>query len=508
VREIGEEIVRQCLRTIGALGPHDALGTIAVFNPTPQPATSFVTTVVPWNSERPVTSVTGPDGEHLDVVQIGETQHFVIPDGAPAGYDRAPAEIGFLATDVPGYGYKIYRMQVTDSAARHIEAMSSRSIENALFAVEADASDGTLTARDKRSGRTLAGLNRFVDGGDRGDEYNYCRPQTDTIVDRPAEPPSIRVERLPGSQRLIIEQTYALPGGLAADRASRSTSTVAERIVSTVTLTDGVPRIDVHTAVFNEAEDHRLRVHFPSGVRAEVSKGDQHFGVIARPVALPKWDPATWMEEPMGTYPQKAFVSVDDGARGLTIANTGLPEYEAIEERDGTTIAVTLLRCVGWLSRDDISSRRGGAGPQLRTPGAQMHGRHAFDYAIIPHEGDWASADAHVAAVQHVRPMRARWNRQGLGHLDFEGALVRVDSPAFPVTCIKRAEDGDGIIVRLYNTFDVEADTQVDVPMAKGKVSLVNLNEEFITDLRRDGDEGVGITARPNEIVTLRFRRE
>ena len=44
--------------------------------------------------------------------------------------------------------------------------------------------------------------------------------------------------------------------------------------------------------------------------------------------------------------------------------------------------------------------------------------------------------------------------------------------------------------------------------MAKGKVSLVNLNEEHITDLRRDGDDGVGITARPNEIVTLRFRLE
>jgi len=39
VKEIGEEIVRQALRTIGALGPGDPHGTIAVFNPTPQPAT-------------------------------------------------------------------------------------------------------------------------------------------------------------------------------------------------------------------------------------------------------------------------------------------------------------------------------------------------------------------------------------------------------------------------------------------------------------------------------------
>jgi alpha-mannosidase len=137
------------------------------------------------------------------------------------------------------------------------------------------------------------------------------------------------------------------------------------------------------------------------------------------------------MEQPIGTYPQKAFVSVDDGAHGLTIANTGLPEYEVIDTPDGAEIAVTLIRAVGWLSRADISSRRGGAGPQLATPGAQMPGRWEFDYSIIPHAGDWASAEAHVAAIQHLRPMRARWNRHGIGHIDWEGSLVNVSSTAF-----------------------------------------------------------------------------
>ncbi len=306
---------------------------------------------------------------------------------------------------------------------------------------------------------------------------------------------------------MTIEQTYTLPASIAADRMSRSASTAEERVVSTITLTGGVPRVDIATTVFNAASDHRLRVHFPSGIKTDVSKGDQHFGVVQRPLALPAWDPATWMEEPMGTYPQKAFASVDDGVRGLTIANRGLPEYEVLDTPDGAEIAVTLMRCVGWLSRSDISSRRGGAGPQLRTPGAQMHGRYDFAYSIIPHAGDWAAAEAHVQSVQHLRPMRARWNRQGLGHIDWSGALLHVDSPAFVVSAIKRAEDGDGVIVRVYNTLDVEADTAIDVPSARGAVSMVNLNEEFITDLRRD-DDGVAITARPNEIVTLRFRRE
>ena len=207
----------------------------------------------------------------------------------------------------------------------------------------------------------------------------------------------------------------------------------------------------------------------------------------------------------MGTYPQKAFVSVDDGVRGLTIGNNGLPEYEALDTPNGVTIAVTLLRCVGWLSRSDISSRRGGAGPQIRTPGAQLHGRHVFEYCVIPHDADWQSAGAHALAYQRLRPMRARWSRHGLGRIASEGSLLKVDSPAFNVSAIKRAEDGDGVIVRLYNITNDNAEASVELAGFEGPVSVVNLNEELIGDVPRI-DGGVDISARPNEIVSLRFR--
>jgi mannosylglycerate hydrolase len=507
VREIGEEIVRQSLRAIGALGPDDPLGTITVFNPTPQPATGYVTVTVPWEEGRQIAAVTAPDGTQVAAAKVGETASFEIPPGAPSGYDRARAEIGFVAKDVPGYGYLTYRMQISDGGPQAVPRATGRLIENEFFSVEADAADGTLTVTNKRDGRVLSGLNRIVDGGDKGDEYNFCPPETDSVIDAPLAPPRVRVEQGAGVRSLVIEMTYALPSGLSADRMSRSSSTADERIVSTVTLTDGVPRIDVSTVVFNAAEDHRLRAHFPSGITATVSKADEHFGVIERPIALPDWDPATWMEQPLGTYPQKAFVSVDDGARGLTIANRGLPEYEVLDTPGGATIALTLLRCVGWLSRSDIATRRGGAGPQLRTPGAQLHGRNVVEYSIIPHAGDWNAAGAHLLAVQHLRPMRARWNRHGIGHILPKGQLLSVDSPAFAVSAIKRAEDGDGVIVRVYNITDGEASAIVDLKPVLGEVTLTNLNEDAIAEVPRVRG-GAPITARPNEIVTLRFERD
>jgi alpha-mannosidase len=300
--------------------------------------------------------------------------------------------------------------------------------------------------------------------------------------------------------------TYLLPATVTEGRSARSTATVEERIVTQVTLTDGVERIDIHTTIDNTAEDHRLRVHFPSGIKTDASKADQHFGVVTRPIALPEWDRQTWMETPLGTYPQKAFVSVDDGARGLTIANSGLPEYEVLDTSAGAEIAVTLMRCVGWLSRSDIHTRRGGAGPQIRTPGAQLSGRYEFDYAIIPHAGDWETGEAHVSAVQHLRPMRARWNRHGIGRIEAKGTMLHVESAAFQVSAIKPAEDGDGVIVRVYNTTDEEATTGLQMPLLRGEVSMVNLNEEHIADVPRINSR-VLLTARPNEIVSLRFRR-
>ena len=506
VKEIGEEIVRQSLRTIGALAPDHPLGSVTVFNPTPQPATGYVTASVPWSPETPVVAVIGPDGERVEAAQAGAMRLTELPPGAPPGFDPARAEIGFVARDVPGYGYKVYRIEEAQAPVPARGAPDAAGgIENESFHVVADPADGTLTVTDKRSGRVLSGLNRFVDGGDRGDEYNYCVPEDERVVDRPASPPKISASAAPGMQALTIELTYELPAGLSADRRARSAATCAERIVSTVTLTAGVPRIDVETVIFNAAEDHRLRAHFPAGVHADVSKADEHFGVIRRPVELPAWDAETDMEQPVGTYPHKAFVSVDDGTRGLAVANRGLPEYEVLETPEGAVIALTLLRSVGWLSRGDISSRRGGAGPQIRTPGAQLHGRNVVAYSIIPHEGDWAHAGVHVLAVQFLRRMRARWDRHGIGRIAAQGALLEVSSPAFQVSAIKRAEDGEGVIVRLYNTLDGPAETAVDLTPVHGPVSMVNLNEEHIAEIPRvDGE--VPVAARANEIVTLRFR--
>jgi alpha-mannosidase len=185
------------------------------------------------------------------------------------------------------------------------------------------------------------------------------------------------------------------------------------------------------------------------------------------------------------------------------LANRGLPEYEVLPGEGSVTIALTLLRCVGFLARFDLTSRPTIAGPLVPTPDAQMLGRHAFDYALIPHEGDWEQAwpEAHRFAV----PMRARRVEDGSGALPTEGALLALEGPAFVVSALKRAEDGEGVVVRLYNVTSGPASGRVRLVEPFQGAEFVNMEEAFLAEAPLE-DGRVRLEARPNQVINLRFR--
>jgi len=508
--QIGEELTRQAMRGLCAQMPSGEGPGAAVFNPLNGPRTDFVTVQLRKREGEEPLEVVDPSGRTIPC-QVMAPEGRVSPLG-PVEQVVATLfyiQVGFVAPDVPGFGYRAFR--AVYGPPRPASAGGGGSIENEFFRVTADPHDGTLTVVDKLSGRRFSGLNRFVDGGDRGDEYNYCRPVRDEVVDRPSQPPRIAVvEGGPSRWTLEVALDYSLPCALAEDRDERSAERVECPIVSRVSLYPGLRRIEIHSEVENHAQEHRLRVHFPAGLQTDVSHAEQHFGVVTRPLAVPAWD-ETWAEEPVGNYAQKSFVDVSDGEHGLMLANRGLPEYEALPGEDAVlspskesvTIALTLLRCVSYLARFDLSSRPGLAGPLVPTPGAQMLGQHAFDYALIPHEGGWEESwpEAHRFAV----PMRARRVEDSSGALPAEGALLALEGPAFAVSAIKRAEDGEGVIVRLYNVTSRPASGRVRLEEPFQGAEFVNMDEAFLAAAPLE-DGWVRLDAQPNQVLNLRFR--
>jgi alpha-mannosidase len=182
---------------------------------------------------------------------------------------------------------------------------------------------------------------------------------------------------------------------------------------------------------------------------------DGHFEVVSRPLELPAHDEG-WIEQPSPSHPQRCFIDISDGAHGLMVANRGLREAEAIQVGRGTEIALTLLRCVGWLSLDDLPVRKGHAGPPFTaTPLAQMRGTYSFDYSIIPHKGTWRDAYRH--AYEFNAPLKAVIGLPHPGTLPGAGAFIQARPATFIITAVKTAGDGDGLVVRGYNITPIES---------------------------------------------------
>ena len=153
--------------------------------------------------------------------------------------------------------------------------------------------------------------------------------------------------------------------------------------------------VRVSVEIENRRTDHRLRVLVPADTSAGAWAGTA-FGAVQRPFRKPGSD--SGMEFDLPTDPARLWV--DSG--GVAVLLAGPFEYELL---DGA-IAITLLRSVGWLSRDDLRNRPRHAGPGIATPGAQMLGRHHFELAVYRHEGSWADALVPRQAEVFAHPLR------------------------------------------------------------------------------------------------------
>ncbi len=462
-----------------------------------------------------------PTSRRLMAETMAEVEKY-ITDGVETfrlrAYRQEAADVAFLAKDVPGAGYKTFVVRPRNAK----EALPSETktatlkgtpetIENEFYNVSVDPKAGYLVVLDKETGLTYSGLNQFRDVADAGDEYNFAPPPNDTPIEKLFAEPEIIVRKSRLEQSIEINTALEIPYGLDEERQGRQSAKALCPLTTVVSLTPGLKRIDFETSFLNKAEDHRLQVLFPAPFAATQSEAEQAFDVVVRPVDLPAFNDK-WLEDPVPQGAMKTFVSISDAERknGLTLMARGLPEYEVLpaneEKERGATIALTLLRCVGWLSRDDMKTRRGHAGPGLPTPGAQVQGQHYFHYALMPHKGDWLEANAQQIAHAFNHPMSGVVALNQAGELPAQTSFAQILPGSVALSTIKRSEDAQAVIVRIWNPSDAE------IPAARLKfyrkpvsVKLCNLAEAPNSpELEADAEEFFSFLLGGHKIATLR----
>jgi alpha-mannosidase len=442
--------------------------------------------------------------------------------------DRAQhTEIGFVAEYVPAMGYRAYTLvrrekplsprqflftAVQPSALSRGDevvtdlAVGNNTLENRWLRVQADPTSGTVSITDLTTGQVYPGLNEFEDGGDAGDAYTYSPPLNDTVL-RTSTRARVHVsvaEAGYARATLQIDLDWELPAELTADRFSRSSSYVETRISTYISMVAGSRCLEITTEWENLSRDHRLRALFPLGAAAEYSHAQGQFDVTRRPVETQQCGNG-WQELPLPTLPQQGWVAVESGERGLLIANRGLPEFEPLADAGGT-VALTILRAVGWLSRDDTLVRSDGAGAPTSTPDAQMTGPNRVSYAVIPYSNSWLTSAAYRVADEYLAPLYGSSTGIHPGDRPPAGGLFELSGDhTLILSACKQSEQGEDLILRWWNVAAAPTRAWLRLGQRPLAVHRVDLKEEVQADsaLPVEADGSVIVEAAAAEIVTV-----
>ncbi|MBK9544590.1 MAG: hypothetical protein IPO51_01785 [Dehalococcoidia bacterium] len=360
---------------------------------------------------------------------------------------------------------------------------------------------GKLFIRDWHHDVEIVNAAALVSEGDRGDEYN-----ADILPDGLVGGWTVvSADYGKTHQALVLAAALEVPGGLNKKRTARreKRDTVVGAIME-VTLHKGLPRIDFKLTIENNARDHRLRVLFPLPFATETAITENQFHVAERSLTPPPWN-GTSPEQPPTTFPQKTFAAFEGDDAGVAVFNKGLQEGEVVRDKKGRqAYALTLLRCVGWLSRPDLVSRRGGAGPTISTEDSQMQGTHTFEFSLTTYRGDWRSANIQAMAHSFAYPPLAWATNEHDGSLGLDVPLATI-TPGVVPTAMTRSDVDGAPVIRVYNATGGPAETSVSVPWAGPGAGLCDLMEEHVETLTPAGPWRFPL--RPWEIASVRFGR-
>ncbi len=427
--------------------------------------------------------------------------------------------------EIPALGYttlfafpaeKAGNEEFFDENGRLIVDETARTIENRFVKVEIN-ENGTLNVFDKLNDIIYSSIASFEDGADAGDEYNYSYPEKDrvfTSINKKAE--IVFDEKGPIRALVRVKLVLDLPEGLSGGSGTRSEKLRRMPVITWITLEANNPVIKFKTKVLNTVKNHRFRVLFPTGIKSDVSFAETQFDVIQRKIIPNGFDNSTIPEnvrriiigarepKPITTFPQRTFVALGDGKTGVAVFNRGLPEYEIIKEK--STIALTLFRGINWITRDDLKTRIGDAGPAIYVPDAQCLREMEFNYSFYSHRGNYENGKVLSHADQFNTGIISVKTDVHKGTLPGMLQLARVDDSTgcIKVSAVKRSEDGKGIIIRLFNSSCQEISAGIKFFSKIRGAYHCDLNERITGEVGIINGDSLEISVKSKRIITLK----
>ncbi|MGW5612376.1 alpha-mannosidase [Streptomyces sp. NPDC003877] len=347
--------------------------------------------------------------------------------------------------------------------------VDGRTLDNGLVRVEV-AEDGTLASvYDLRARREVLAepgnlLRLHTDLPNYWDAWDIDKHYRNRYTDL-----------LDASSVTVVEQDPLL-GAIRVERDFGAGS----KITQTITVRAGSPRVDIETDLDWHEAEKILKAAFPVDIRAPHSSAEIQFGHIQRPTHTnTSWEAARF--EVSG----HRWVHIGEPGYGVAVINDSTYGHDVtrtVREDGGTTTTVrlSLVRA-----------------PRIPDPEADQ-GRHRFTYALLPGA---RIEDAVAEGYALNLPLRTA---------EAAGApapVVSVDGEGVTVEAVKLADDTSGdVVVRLYESRGGRATGVLRTGFPLAGARITDLLERPLQDAEVTGD-GVAVTLRPFQILTLRLRR-
>ena len=334
--------------------------------------------------------------------------------------ENGMATVIFAGAD-PSLSLSVYdiRPSVKAEARNSSLKASKNSIENKIYRITLNSNGDIASIVDKRYGKELVR---------KGESFGYAFFPDNVSDSWPAweilkEVVDRTPETIDENVKVSVEECGALRAVIRVDRTYAG-STFTQRII----LTDGAidERIDVENTVNWASKASLLKASFPVAFDAPEATYDLGMGSVKRGNNTPQ------AYEVIGQ--QWADMTAPDNSYGVTIMNDGKYGWD---KPDDHTIRLTLIH-TPTANRD--------YGEQA----TQDFGEHTFTYSIVGHKGALKPGETDIIADALNQDKIAYATEKHAGALGKSVSLISSTNPDLRVKAFKKAQDGNGYIVRVY----------------------------------------------------------
>jgi len=350
------------------------------------------------------------------------------------------ARIVFVAREIPALGYSLYHAVPLSATAETVAPRTiattdhedAGAIENEFYRAKFDLWTGEMTRLEVKSGDWNALGNgpanvivREQDGGDLWELYGNLNGARLTAMTRKS--------LLPAPWRAHYSHEWVGGDGAIIQGPVFSEFRISHpfgdgKFSTRVRLYHGIRRVDFATNIINHDKHVRYRVLFPTSITDGRRFDEIPFGALERPVEM--------------EFPAQNWMDYSDGARGMALLNRGIPGHNVA----GGALVLSLLRSATISAYPFIGGYEPGVSSEL---GLELGIERSFEYALVPHEGDWRTAGIYRSGWEFNRPLVVRKAESHPGQMPPRWGLVEVSQNNIVLSAFKSGANGT-LVLRAY----------------------------------------------------------